>query len=71
MLVYPEANLLTHYNRKRICEGIDVDEGLKRRGGRCPLSGIQCEECGYPNNSCPIYLIGEALQDIARALENE
>jgi len=51
--------------------GLDMEEGLKRRNGRCPLSGIDCAECGYPANACPFYLLVEALQDIARALEEE
>jgi Na+-translocating ferredoxin:NAD+ oxidoreductase RnfC subunit len=48
-----------------------MEEGTKRKKGKCPISGISCAECGYPTEYCPIYLLVEALQDIARALESE
>ena len=39
---------------------------------KCPLSGIPCDECGYPSEEdCPIDLLIGALQDIAQALTSE
>jgi len=35
---------------------------------KCPISGIDCDECGY-HQGCAIYAIVEALEGIATVLK--
>lgn len=46
-----------------------VKKMSKKTTEKCPLSGIPCDECGYPGDYCPILEFIDAIRSIAVALK--